>query len=179
MLGFQPRRESLCVLSERRAGSIRDAGCLVLGFSCVPFLLKLLSWLCRLFCLLLSLLCVPRSGLWRCLLHCGLPSFHLSRLAFLLRSSAWVRGERVLLLVGPRVLSLLLSMQGGTDSLDVLRLLTLLWLCWLVWRLVWRLSRSCCLDFSEAPSGALLACVAASRNTSLISFLRCSFGDGL
>jgi hypothetical protein len=138
--------EFLEVLSERCSAMSRgDIWCVELGLPGVPFLLLLLSWLCRLACLLLCLLCVSRSGLRRCLVHCGLLSFHLSRLAFLLRSSACDRGERVLLLVRPCFLLLRLSLLGGFDILDVLRLLVLPRLCWLVWRL----SCSCRLVISE------------------------------
>ena len=109
--------------------------CVELCLTGNPFLLLLLSWLCRLACLLLCLLCVSRSGLWCCLAQRALLSFHLSRLAFLLVSSACDRGDRVLLLARLSFLLLRLSLLGGCDILDVLRLLVLLRLCWLDGRL--------------------------------------------
>ena len=118
------------VLSER-CSAVSQGGvwCVELGLADGPFLLLLLSWLCRLACLLLCLLCVSRSGLRRCLVQCGLLSFHLSRLAFLLTSSACDRGDRVLLLARLCFLLLRLSLLGGYDILDVLRLLVLPRLC--------------------------------------------------
>ena len=143
------------MLSERcSAVSHGGVWCVELGLPGSPFLLLLLSWLCRLACLLLCLLCVSRSGLRCCLAPRCLLSFHLSRLAFLLISSACDLGDRVLLLARLSFLLLRLSLLGGCDILDVLRLLVLSRLC----RLGGRLTCSCRVVCSRPWPGSCECC---------------------